>query len=70
MADSYSPDQEPTTRTLLRRVLDTADPRTPRRPRSLRAGYVTALTEHLSNQRNKGVGSPWDQAMTLFGEGN
>ncbi|KAG8521736.1 Centromere protein T [Galemys pyrenaicus] len=39
MADSYSSDSEPTTRTLLRRVLDTADPRTPRRPRSARARY-------------------------------
>ncbi|KAF5919576.1 hypothetical protein HPG69_000176 [Diceros bicornis minor] len=38
MADSGNPDSEPTTRTLLRRVLDTADPRTPRRPRNARAG--------------------------------
>nr|KAF6409343.1 centromere protein T [Rousettus aegyptiacus] len=38
MADSYSSDNEPTTRTLLRRVLDTECPRTPRRPRSTRAG--------------------------------
>ncbi|XP_037672240.1 centromere protein T isoform X2 [Choloepus didactylus] len=32
-----SPDSEPTARTLLRRVLDTADPRTPQRRRSARA---------------------------------
>ncbi|XP_055268484.1 centromere protein T isoform X2 [Moschus berezovskii] len=38
MADNFSPDSEPTTRTLLRRVLDTADPRTPRRARSTRSG--------------------------------
>ncbi|XP_006072060.3 centromere protein T isoform X3 [Bubalus bubalis] len=38
MADNLSPDSEPTTRTLLRRVLDTADPRTPRRARSTRPG--------------------------------
>ncbi|KAM9607643.1 centromere protein T [Trichechus inunguis] len=40
MADckSQSPDSEPTTRTLLRRVLDSAAPRTPLRPRSARAG--------------------------------
>lgn len=43
MADSHSPDSEPTTRTLLRRVLDTADPRTPRRPRSARIGYIEAV---------------------------
>ncbi|KAM9756058.1 centromere protein T isoform 2-T2 [Dama dama] len=38
MADNFSPDSEPTTRTLLRRVLDTADPRTPRRARSTLSG--------------------------------
>uniref|UniRef100_A0A8C0L1A2 Centromere kinetochore component CENP-T N-terminal domain-containing protein n=1 Tax=Canis lupus dingo TaxID=286419 RepID=A0A8C0L1A2_CANLU len=43
MADTYNSDSEPTTRTLLRRVLDTADTRTPRRRRSARIGYVTAL---------------------------
>ncbi|KAK2496169.1 hypothetical protein MC885_001863 [Smutsia gigantea] len=51
MADSYSSDQEPTTRTLLRRVLDTADPRTPRRPRSVRAGTQRALLETPSSRR-------------------
>nr|XP_019611715.1 PREDICTED: centromere protein T isoform X2 [Rhinolophus sinicus] len=45
MADSYSPDNEPTTRTLLRRVLDTEYPRTPRRPRSTPAGAQRALLE-------------------------
>ncbi|KAF4010801.1 hypothetical protein G4228_002261 [Cervus hanglu yarkandensis] len=40
MADNFSPDSEPTTRTLLRRVLDTADPRTPRRARSTRSGSL------------------------------
>ncbi|XP_036753660.2 centromere protein T [Manis pentadactyla] len=51
MADGYSPDQEPTTRTLLRRVLDTADPRTPRRPRSVRAGAQRAPLETPSSRR-------------------
>ncbi|XP_019511060.1 PREDICTED: centromere protein T [Hipposideros armiger] len=45
MADSYSPDNEPTTRTLLRRVLDTEFPRTPRRLRSTPAGAQRALLE-------------------------
>ncbi|XP_064129982.1 centromere protein T isoform X2 [Loxodonta africana] len=44
MADSKSSDSEPTTRTLLRRVLDSAVPRTPLRPRSAR-------TRSLSSQR-------------------
>lgn len=48
MADD-NPDSDSTPRTLLRRVLDTADPRTPRRPRSARAGYVRGLSEYLSN---------------------
>uniref|UniRef100_F6PKQ6 Centromere protein T n=1 Tax=Equus caballus TaxID=9796 RepID=F6PKQ6_HORSE len=51
MADSGSPDSEPTTRTLLRRVLDTADPSTPRRPRSARAGAQRALLETPSSRR-------------------
>ncbi|XP_024833937.1 centromere protein T isoform X5 [Bos indicus x Bos taurus] len=38
MAYNFSPDSEPTTRTLLRQVLDTAVPRTPRRARSTRSG--------------------------------
>lgn len=52
MADTYSPDSEPTTRTLLRRVLDTADTRTPQRRRSTRIGYVRALPEHVSYQKD------------------
>lgn len=52
MADSYSQDSEPTTRTLLRRVLDTADTRTPQRRRSAGIGYVRALREHMSNQKD------------------
>ncbi|XP_058384045.1 centromere protein T isoform X2 [Diceros bicornis minor] len=51
MADSGNPDSEPTTRTLLRRVLDTADPRTPRRPRNARAGAQRALLETPSSRR-------------------
>ncbi|XP_016056219.1 PREDICTED: centromere protein T isoform X2 [Miniopterus natalensis] len=45
MADSYVSDNEPTTRTLLRRVLDAEVPRTPRRPRSTRAGAQRTLVE-------------------------
>lgn len=50
MADNYNSDSEPTTRTLLRRVLDTADSRTPRRLRSAGAGYgkATQLEEPRS----------------------
>ncbi|XP_047648414.1 centromere protein T isoform X4 [Phacochoerus africanus] len=48
MADSHSPDSEPTTRTLLRRVLDTADPRTPRRPRSARIGCWSLHSAQIS----------------------
>lgn len=51
MAYNFSPDSEPTTRTLLRQVLDTAVPRTPRRARSTRSGYVRALRQHKSNHR-------------------
>uniref|UniRef100_A0A8D1D7Z7 Centromere protein T n=1 Tax=Sus scrofa TaxID=9823 RepID=A0A8D1D7Z7_PIG len=51
MADSHSPDSEPTTRTLLRRVLDTADPRTPRRPRSARIGAQISPLETSSSRR-------------------
>ncbi|XP_040853243.1 centromere protein T-like [Ochotona curzoniae] len=43
MADGYSPNSEPTTRTLLRRVLDTADSRSPRRRSSVRAGTQRTL---------------------------
>uniref|UniRef100_A0A8D2DSG0 Centromere kinetochore component CENP-T N-terminal domain-containing protein n=1 Tax=Sciurus vulgaris TaxID=55149 RepID=A0A8D2DSG0_SCIVU len=49
MADFYNSDSEPTTRTLLRRVLDTADSRTPRRLRS--AGAQRALLETPSSRR-------------------
>uniref|UniRef100_A0A8C0SN49 Centromere protein T n=1 Tax=Canis lupus familiaris TaxID=9615 RepID=A0A8C0SN49_CANLF len=45
MADTYNSDSEPTTRTLLRRVLDTADTRTPRRRRSARIGVQKARLE-------------------------
>ncbi|XP_045670954.1 centromere protein T isoform X2 [Ursus americanus] len=51
MADSYDGDSEPTTRTLLRRVLDTADTRTPRRRRSARVGAQKALLEPPSSRR-------------------
>uniref|UniRef100_G3SYD4 Centromere protein T n=1 Tax=Loxodonta africana TaxID=9785 RepID=G3SYD4_LOXAF len=56
MADSKSSDSEPTTRTLLRRVLDSAVPRTPLRPRSARTSAKRALLEtpssrSLSSQR-------------------
>ncbi|KAB0384806.1 hypothetical protein FD755_006723 [Muntiacus reevesi] len=51
MADNFSPDSEPTTRTLLRRVLDTADPRTPRRARSTRSGAQRDLLETPSSRR-------------------
>ncbi|KAM5262712.1 centromere protein T [Ctenodactylus gundi] len=56
MADSYNSDSEPTTRTLLRRVLDTADSRTPRRRRSARISAQKTLLEtpsfrRLSSQR-------------------
>ncbi|XP_059986498.1 centromere protein T isoform X1 [Lagenorhynchus albirostris] len=51
MADSYSRDSEPTTRTLLRRVLDTADPRTPRRPRSARTDVQRARLQTPSSRR-------------------
>nr|KAF6406400.1 centromere protein T [Molossus molossus] len=45
MADNYIPDNEPTTRTLLRRVLDTEVLRTPRRPQSTRTGAQKTLLE-------------------------
>uniref|UniRef100_A0A8C3W0I2 Centromere protein T n=1 Tax=Catagonus wagneri TaxID=51154 RepID=A0A8C3W0I2_9CETA len=51
MADGRSPDSEPTTRTLLRRVLDTADPRTPRRLRSPRTGAQISPLETSSSRR-------------------
>ncbi|KAK2083708.1 hypothetical protein P7K49_038944 [Saguinus oedipus] len=51
MAD-HNPDSDSTLRTLLHRVLDTADPRTPRRPRSARAGAQRrALLETASSRR-------------------
>ncbi|XP_005403679.1 PREDICTED: centromere protein T [Chinchilla lanigera] len=51
MADSYSPDSEPTTRTLLRRVLDTADSCTPQRRRSARISAQRAPIETSSSRR-------------------
>uniref|UniRef100_A0A8C7ENL0 Centromere protein T n=1 Tax=Neovison vison TaxID=452646 RepID=A0A8C7ENL0_NEOVI len=51
MAEHYNRDSEPTTRTLLRRVLDTADTRTPRRRRSARIGAQKALLETPSSRR-------------------
>ncbi|XP_027951774.1 centromere protein T isoform X3 [Eumetopias jubatus] len=51
MAESYNRDSEPTTRTLLRRVLDTADTRTPRRRRSARVSAQKALLETPSSRR-------------------
>ncbi|XP_012868268.1 PREDICTED: centromere protein T [Dipodomys ordii] len=53
MANSFSPDSEPTTRTLLRRVLDTADSRTPRRRRSAQAGSPKTLRETRSSTRRR-----------------
>lgn len=50
MADGDISDNEPTTRTLLRGVLDTEAPRTPRRRQSTRAGYVSAA-RHRSRRR-------------------
>lgn len=47
MADLSSPDGDPTVRTLLRRVLDTADSRTPRRRWSTQTTYVRLLPEQL-----------------------
>ncbi|XP_037018614.2 centromere protein T isoform X2 [Artibeus jamaicensis] len=45
MAGSYISDSEPTTRTLLRRLLDTDDPHTPRRRQSTRASVQRPLLE-------------------------
>ncbi|XP_008063948.1 centromere protein T [Carlito syrichta] len=50
MADPC-PDSEPTPRTLLRRLLDTADPRTPRRPHRTGAGAQKTLLETPSPRR-------------------
>lgn len=52
MAERYNRDSEPTTRTLLRRVLDTADTHTPRRRRSARIGYGGELPERVSSHRD------------------
>ncbi|XP_004393425.1 PREDICTED: centromere protein T [Odobenus rosmarus divergens] len=51
MAEGYNRDSEPTTRTLLRRVLDTADTSTPRRRRSARVSAQKALLETPSSRR-------------------
>ncbi|XP_036897370.1 centromere protein T isoform X3 [Sturnira hondurensis] len=45
MAESYIPDSETTTRTLLRRLLDTDDPHTPRGRQSTRASAQRPLLE-------------------------
>ncbi|XP_026269102.2 centromere protein T [Urocitellus parryii] len=49
MADNW--DSEPTIRTVLQRVLDNADSRTPRRPRSSWAGAQRALLKTSSSRR-------------------
>jgi hypothetical protein len=65
MADFYSSDSELTTRTLLRRVLDTADSLTPRRRRSAQAGYVSVLHEQLEGLGNGlGVGASANPVWT------
>uniref|UniRef100_A0A8C6RB05 Centromere protein T n=1 Tax=Nannospalax galili TaxID=1026970 RepID=A0A8C6RB05_NANGA len=51
MADRYRPDSEPTTRTLLQRVLDTADLRTPRRRRSRRTLAQRTFLESPASKR-------------------
>uniref|UniRef100_A0A452S558 Centromere protein T n=1 Tax=Ursus americanus TaxID=9643 RepID=A0A452S558_URSAM len=70
MADSYDGDSEPTTRTLLRRVLDTADTRTPRRRRSARVGYERALSESASNHTDYGSGLSRIQLAHVHTSGN
>lgn len=45
MAGRYSLDPGQTPRTILRRVLDTVDTRSPRRRRSTQTKYVRVLTE-------------------------
>ncbi|XP_027474982.1 centromere protein T isoform X3 [Zalophus californianus] len=52
MAESYNRDSEPTTRTLLRRVLDTADTRTPRRRRSARVRRLSSPTKMNVRRRS------------------
>lgn len=55
MADGYGLDTDQTTRTLLRRVLDAADSRTPRRRRSARIKYVSVGSggcTYLSGKEN------------------
>ncbi|XP_051024809.1 centromere protein T [Acomys russatus] len=51
MADFCSPDSDQTTRTLLRRVLDTADSRTPRRRRSAQTNAQRTLLQTPSSKR-------------------
>ncbi|XP_004626079.1 centromere protein T isoform X7 [Octodon degus] len=51
MANNFSPDSEPTARTLLRRVLDTADSCTPQRRRSDRISAQRTLLETPSSRR-------------------
>ncbi|XP_058431934.1 centromere protein T isoform X2 [Marmota monax] len=55
MADNW--DSEPTIRTVLQRVLDNADSRTPRRPRSSGAGRLSSRTKTSAKQRSHGVRS-------------
>ncbi|ELW50345.1 Centromere protein T [Tupaia chinensis] len=50
MADINSPDSEPTTRTLLRRVLDTATPRRPRSASARRTLYEKVPSRNLRSQ--------------------
>ncbi|XP_025744710.1 centromere protein T isoform X2 [Callorhinus ursinus] len=52
MAESYNRDSEPTTRTLLRRVLDTADTLTPRRRRSARVRRLSSPTKMNVRRRS------------------
>ncbi|XP_049643379.1 centromere protein T [Suncus etruscus] len=55
MMGSRSPDSEPTTRTLLQRLLKAAEPRTPRPTRSARTRAQTALLETSSSRRHSRI---------------
>ncbi|XP_042636807.1 centromere protein T [Orycteropus afer afer] len=55
MADSKSPESEPTMRTLLRHVLDSAVPRTPRRPRSARVRNQSSQTKATARRHSRGA---------------
>ncbi|CAH7067993.1 centromere protein T [Phodopus roborovskii] len=54
MASRYSPDPDQTPRTLLRRVLDTADSRTPRRRRSVQTNAQRTLLQTPSSSKRQG----------------